>query len=50
MAQLTLNNVTATATEISAFYANYDRHPNLFNIPKKSPQAVAVLENVAELK
>ena len=46
MAQLALNNVKATAIEISAFYINYDRYPNLFNTSKKSLQAITVLKNV----
>ena len=50
MAQLALNNVTIIVTGISAFYANYNRHPNLFNISKKSPQIIIILKDVTQLK
>ena len=50
MAQLALNNAKSTATGISAFFANYGRHPNLFNAPRRSPQAVAALEDVKQMK
>ena len=50
MAQLVLNNIKATATEILVFYTNYGRHPNLFNIPKKSLQAVITLKDVKRLR
>ena len=35
MAQLALNNTKSTVIGISAFFANYDRYPNLFNIARK---------------
>ena len=50
MAQLVLNNVKIIAIGFSAFYVNYGRYPNLFNILRKSSQAVTVLENVKQLK
>ena len=50
IAQLTLNNRTATATEELVFFANYGRHPNMFNTLRKSPQAEAALEKVSQLK
>ena len=50
MAQLTLNNTKATVTEISVFFANHNRYPNLFNVSRKSPQAVMTLKDVKQLK
>ena len=50
MAQLILNNRTVTATEESAFYTNFDRHPNLFNTLRKSPQATAALQEASQLR
>ena len=50
MTQLALNNIIVIVIEISVFYTNYSRHPNLFNIPKKSLQIVVVLEDVIQLK
>ena len=50
MAQLTLNNGTLLITEETSFYVNYERHPNLFLIPKESPQAITILKNIRELK
>ena len=32
------------------FYENYGRYPNLFIIPKKSPQIIDMLQNVVDLK
>ena len=43
MAQLVLNNRTVTVTEESVFYANFGRHPNLFNTLRKSSQTEAAL-------
>ena len=50
MAQLALNNVKTTVTEILAFFTNYGKHPNLFNTPRKLLQAVTALEDVKQLK
>ena len=50
IAELALNNRTLTATGESAFYTNYSRHPNLFNILKKSPQAETALKEINSLK
>ena len=50
MAQLALNNAKVITIEISAFYINYGRHPNLFNTLKKLLQAVTILEDVKYLK
>ena len=50
MAQLTLNNATVIVIGVSAFYTNYNRYPNLFNILKKSLQTVTTLEDVTQLK
>ena len=30
----------------SAFYANFGRHPNIFNIPKGSPGAETAIQEV----
>ena len=50
MAQLALNNAKIIVTGISAFFINYDRHPNLFNVLRKSPQAVTALEDIKQIK
>ena len=50
MAELALNNRILMVIKESAFYANYNRHPNLFNTPKKSPQADAALKEISSLK
>ena len=50
MAQLALNNAKITMTGFSVFYANYGRYPNLFNILRKSLQAVTALEDIKQLK
>ena len=50
MAELALNNRTLTIIKESAFYTNYNRYPNLFNILKKSPQAEAALKKINNLK
>ena len=50
MAQLTFNNRAATAIEQSVFYANFGRHPNLFNILRNSPQSEIVLKEASQLK
>ena len=50
MTQLTLNNRTIIVTEESAFYTNFGRHPNLFNILRKSPQAETILQEINQLK
>ena len=50
MAELALNNRILTAIEKSAFYTNYNRYPNLFNAPKKSPQINTALKEVSSLK
>ena len=50
MTQLALNNKTLTAIGESTFYVNFDRHSNLFNVPRKSPQATAVLQEANQLR
>ena len=50
MAELALNNRISTVIRESAFYINYNRHSNLFNMPKKSPQADAALKKISNLK
>ena len=50
MAQLILNNVKVTVTDILVFYINYERYSNLFNILRKSLQIIIVLENISQLK
>ena len=50
MAELALNNKILTAIGESAFYINYNRHPNLFNTLKKSPQTDAALKKISSLK
>ena len=50
IAQLALNNIKTTVIGFSVFYVNYDRYPNLFNILRKSLQAVAALKDVKQLK
>ena len=50
MAQLALNNRTATVTEESVFYANFGRHPNLFNIPRNLSQTDTVLQEANQLR
>ena len=47
MTQLTLNNRTAMVTGESAFYANFDRHSNLFNVPRNSPQSEVALKEAS---
>ena len=37
MIQLALNNRIVIVIEESAFYMNFGRHSNLFNVSKKSP-------------
>ena len=49
-AELALNNGTSSTTGETPFFANYGRHPNLFNAPRKSPQAEAALREVSGLK
>ena len=50
MAELALNNKILIIIGESAFYANYNRYPNFFNILKKSPQADAILKKISNLK
>ena len=50
MAELALNNRILIIIRESAFYANYGRHPNLFNTPRKFPQADAALKKISNLK
>ena len=50
MAQLVLNNRTATITENSAFYANFGQYPNLFKVLRKSSQTEATLQKITQLK
>ena len=50
MAELALNNRILTVIRKSAFYINYNRHPNLFNISRKSPQAETALKKINNLK
>ena len=50
MIQLVLNNARVTVTGILAFFANYGRHPNLFNALRKSLQVVVALEDIKQLK
>ena len=50
MAELALNNRILTIIKKSAFYTNYSKHPNFFNILKKSPQAEAALKKINNLK
>ena len=50
MAELALNNRILTIIEESAFYTNYSKHPNFFNILKKSPQIEAALKKISSLK
>ena len=50
MAELALNNRILTIIGESAFYTNYNRHPNLFNTLRKSPQADAALKEISSLK
>ena len=50
MAELALNNRILIIIKESAFYTNYNRYPNLFNILKKSPQVEAALKKINNLK
>ena len=50
MAELALNNRILIIIEESAFYTNYSRHPNFFNILKKSPQIEIALKKISNLK
>ena len=50
MAELALNNKILIIIGESAFYTNYNRHPNLFNTPKKSPQIKTILKKISSLK
>ena len=50
MAELALNNRILIIIKESAFYTNYNRHPNFFNTPKKSPQIDAILKKISSLK
>ena len=50
MAELMLNNKILTTIKKSAFYANYNKYPNFFNTPKKSPQINAALKKISSLK
>ena len=50
MAELALNNRILTVIKESAFYANYSRYLNFFNILRKSPQADAALKKISSLK
>ena len=50
MAELALNNRILTIIKESAFYINYNRHLNLFNILKKSPQVKTALKKINSLK
>ena len=50
MAQFILNNIKITVIKISAFYINYDKYLNLFNILRKSLQAVIILKDIKYLK
>ena len=47
MIQLVLNNRTVITIDKSVFYVNYGRHPNLFNILRKSLQAKIMLQKVS---
>ena len=50
MTQIVLNNRTVTVTEELVFYTNFGRHPNLFNISRKSSQTETVLREISQLK
>ena len=50
MAELALNNRILTAIGESAFYINYNKYPNFFNISKKSPQIEIALKKISSLK
>ena len=50
MVELALNNRILTAIKESAFYTNYNRHLNLFNTLKKSPQTEIALKKINNLK
>ena len=50
MAQLALNNMKVTVTGVLVFYTNYGRYPNLFNILRKSSQAVVALKDIKRLR
>ena len=50
MIELALNNRILTAIRESAFYANYNKYPNFFNILRKSPQAEIALKKINSLK
>ena len=50
MAELALNNRILIIIGESAFYTNYNKYPNFFNILKKSPQAEAALKEINNLK
>ena len=50
MAELALNNRILIVIGESAFYINYCRYPNFFNILKKSPQAEVALKEINNLK
>ena len=50
MAELALNNRILTIIKESAFFTNYGRYPNLFNTPRKSPQADTALKKINNLK
>ena len=50
MIELALNNRILTIIGESAFYINYGRYPNFFNILRKFPQIDAALKEISNLK
>ena len=46
MAELALNNRISTVIRESAFFTNYNKYLNLFNTPRKSPQADIALKRL----
>ena len=50
MTELALNNRILIIIEESAFYINYSRYLNFFNMLKKSPQTDAALKEISSLK
>ena len=50
MAQMAYNNKETTIMRQMTFYANYGWYPMLFTAPRDSPQAINVLQDIAQLK
>ena len=50
MAQLSLNNKESATTNISPFFANFGKHPNLFGDPRTHRSAQSAIEKAKTLK